>query len=191
MIIKVLEEHGYPSAALGFSLSYNSGLERAMELLPKFAFGKSGETKFLESIYVWLDVTAPIFMWSEMDTYRISTKQSESTMHTLTKRVLTHEDFECPISDNLLEELNHAIHMYKTCPASETFAEEKRKIFLLIKNNLPSGFLQRRIWVINYRTLQNIYNQRHDHKLPQWRYFCEQILVQVEHPEFIQENYVA
>ena len=68
-----LEECGYKWAALGFSLSYKSTIERTMQILPKYAFSKPGEAKFLESIYLWLDVTAPRFFWQEADTYIFAT----------------------------------------------------------------------------------------------------------------------
>jgi hypothetical protein len=182
MIIKVLKESGYDEAALGFSLSYNSTFERAKELFPKYAFGKSGETKFLEAIYLWLDITAPLFFWSEADTYRISSKQSQSTMHTITKRFLNQSVFEYAIGERSLSDLNTLIALYKQEDIDKT------KVFLNIKNSLPSGFLQRRIWCINYRTFQNIYNQRINHRLPQWKYFCEDILKRIEHPEFIKKE---
>ena len=182
MINKVLKESGYDEAALGFALSYNSTVERAKELFPKYAFGKSGETKFLESIYIWLDIIAPLFFWSEADTYRIASKQSQSTMHTITKRFLTQEDFEYHINDDYLIRINEAISLYNQKPP------ERDILFFHIKNSLPSGFLQRRIWCINYRCFQNIYNQRIDHRLIQWKYFCEDILKRIEHPEFIKKE---
>lgn len=183
MKIQVLSEHGYEESALGFSLSYNSTTERAKAILPKFAFGKPGENKFLESIYVWLDVTAPRFWWQEADTYRLSTKQSASTMHTLMKEKLDNYDFEYPIEENYLEYLNNHIIIYKN--AKNIPGENLNDYLLGIKNQLPEGFLQRRIWVMNYKVLQNIYNQRKDHRLPQWHIFLDSILSQIEHPEFI------
>jgi hypothetical protein len=182
MKITKLSEYGYNEAALGFSLSYNSTIDKAKELLPKFAFGLPGENKFLESIYLWLDVTAPRFWWQEADTYRLSTKQSASTMHTLTKRKLTKEDFESYIPEEYLDDINIIAKNINN------------GIYTLeyLKNLLPEGFLQRRIWTMNYKCLQNIYNQRHNHRLPQWRYFCEEILKQIDHPEFIvKENIIT
>lgn len=184
MKIKLLKEAGYDEAALGFSLSYNSTLERAKELLPIYAFKAAGETKFLESISIWLDVTAPRFWWQEADTYRVgSTKQSESTMHIINKRLLKESDFEYGINPNALSNLNTLITGYNT------EGNDKQYFFKLIKNNLPEGFLQRRIWCINYKTLQNIYNQRKNHRLPQWKNFCNEILTQIEHPEFLVKEY--
>ena len=168
----VLKEAGHDEAALGFSLSYNSTVERAKALFPSFAFKQGGENKFLESIVIWLDVTAPRFWWQEIDTYRTGmSKQSESTMHTLKKQKLTQDSFEYNIPDLMLEMLEDAT-------TSEASIES-------IKNILPEGFLQRRIICTNYKTIQYIYNQRKNHRLPQWHDFFGDLFTQLEHKEFI------
>jgi len=179
----VLKEAGYDEAVLGFSLSWNSTSDRAKQLLPSFAFKGGGENKFLESIDVWLDVTAPRFWWQEADTYRVgTTKQSESTMHTITKRPLTNEDFEYALEGEILWELNNSIKWYND-PITD--AEAKITYLAYIKNQLPEGFLQRRIWKISYKGLHDMYNQRKNHRLPQWHDFFGDLFTQLEHKEFI------
>lgn len=185
MKIAVLREAGYDEAALGFSLSYNSTIERAKEVMYKYAFGIPGESKFLESMYMWLDVTAPRFWWQEADTYRLSTKQSESTMHTLMKKDLDIWNFEYPIPLAYIEYMNGLVKTYKESRTSS----DKKKLKLELKNALPEGFLQRRIWVFNYKTLQNIYIQRITHELPQWQFFLNSVLTSIEFPEFIVKGY--
>lgn len=176
MKIEKIKEYGYDEAVLGFSLSYNTSIERVKQILPKYAFGIPGESKFLEQIILWVDVTAPRFWWQEADTYRVGTsKQSESTMHTLTKKELTQDNFEPGIPWYQLSAINSRIDDYKN----------KLIPFEYIKALLPEGFLQRRIWMFSYKTLQTIYTQRRNHKLPQWKYFIDTLLSQVEHPEFI------
>ena len=44
-----------------------------------------------------------------------------------------------------------------------------------MKENLTEGTMQRRVWMFSYQTLRRIYFQRKDHRLPQWRMFCEWI----------------
>lgn len=44
-----------------------------------------------------------------------------------------------------------------------------------MKETLPEGTMQRRIQYFSYQTLRRIYHQRHDHRLPHWRKFCEWI----------------
>lgn len=175
MKVKILSEYGYEETAIGFSLSYDSTTHRAKEIFSKFAFGKPGENKFLESIMLWIDVTAPIFWWQEADTYRLSTKQSASKMHTFHKREVKNTDFLYPIPEVYLIFINQNIKSYidKTMTVDE------------LMSYIPTGYLQRRIWCMSYKTLQNIYTQRYDHKLNEWRTFVNNIIEQIEHPEFI------
>ena len=44
-----------------------------------------------------------------------------------------------------------------------------------MKENLPEGTMQRRVWMFSYQTLRRIYFQRRNHRLPQWRIFCDWI----------------
>lgn len=37
---------------------------------------------------------------------------------------------------------------------------------------LPSSYNQRRTIMLNYEVLHNIYKNRKDHKLDEWRYLC-------------------
>lgn len=185
MKTKVLSEYGYEEAVLGFSLSYNTSIERVKKILPKYAFGVPGEGKFLESMIIYLDVTAPRFWWQEADTYRVgTTKQSESTMHTIAKRELTRDDFEGWIDSYVIDSVNVQIKGYQNSLSNDPIYD-KKSMFLNIKNILPEGFLQRRIWMMSYKTLQCIYVQRYNHRLPQWKQFLDVVLSEIQHPEFI------
>lgn len=44
-----------------------------------------------------------------------------------------------------------------------------------MKENLPEGTMQKRVWMFSYQTLRRIYFQRRNHRLPQWRMFCDWI----------------
>jgi len=182
MKIQKIKECGYEEALLGLSLSYNQPIEKMERIAKKSPHNDTGENKFLESIYLWLDVTAPRFIWCEMDTYRLTTKQSESTMHTITKRLLTQQDFEYPIFAETLDKLNLAIQNYNN---EDNTVAQKEGYFHFIKANLPEGLLQRRIWVMNYKVLRNIYFQRKSHRLEQWHIFLDTLMREIDHPEFI------
>ena len=102
------------------------------------------------------------------------TKQSESTIHTITKRPLTVDDFEAGVIDlGYLAKINSVIDtgdMYR------------------VKQMLPEGFLQRRTICTNYKSLRNMYYQRKNHRLPEWHIFCDALRNGLEHFELI-ENY--
>ena len=149
-----------------------------MDNMPKvadtLAHAGAGHSKFLESIMIWVQVTAPRYWWQEADTYRLSSKQSQSTMFTTSfKNGLDQNDFELPIEASLLEKLNELT--------------KNRDDLVELKSNLPEGYLQQRVWCFSYKTLQNIFNQRKNHTLPHWRHFCKEMLGQIEHPEYIEK----
>jgi hypothetical protein len=52
------------------------------------------------------------------------------------------------------------------------FSEEKS---VEIKSQIPERFEQTRIFMVSYKTLRRILRQRKNHRLPEWRYFCEWI----------------
>ena len=172
MKIHVLREAGYYEALLGLSLSYNRPVEEMEDVALKLCNKDGGHNKFLESIVVWLDITAPRYWWQQFDTYRVGvTKQSESTMHTILKRPLTQDDFEGDISWDTLAHLNLLI---------------EGKELDQVKRELPESFLQRRVVCTNYKALRHMINQRYNHKLIEWRWFCEEMYHRLNRREFIQ-----
>jgi len=158
MKIKKLDEYGYSFALQGLLLSYNKPNADPEKIANFLAKKNGGHNKFLESICVWIDITAPRYFWQQFDSYRIGiTKQSESTMHTLLKRKLTLQDFET-IDPVILKRVNLYI--------AEKNLEMAKKL-------LPESFLQRRIVCTNYKTLYTMYKQRRKHRLQEWQMFCD------------------
>lgn len=131
---------------------------------------KSGpeHRKFLRQIIIWFDITVPIYIWSEKDTYKVATvRNSCSTMHTLGLRDLTQDDFELPINNEVLDDLNALGADFRDAKLIKDIAaqNEFRRIY---KNNLPSGFLQKSTYMMSYETALSMYFQRHKHRLPEW-----------------------
>lgn len=150
---------------------------------------KSGpeHRKFLRQIFVSVDITAPLYWWSEFDTYKVGTcANSCSTMHKIASRHLELSDFEDLITDSgvdktfdkefiadirkstlewLINIINKTIDLYNQ--------SKNPYIFRVIKQLLPSSYLQKRTITMNFENLWNIYNQRKGHRLPEWRIcFC-------------------
>lgn len=171
MYVKLLAEQGYTQALLGLSLSYHQSPEVMPDVAARLDGQDGGHNKFLEAIQVWLDIQAPRYWWAQFDTYRAGvTKQSESTMHTLTQRLLTTADFEGFIPEATIERLNALI-------AARDLEQLKRE--------LPEAFLQRRIVSLNYKALRNIILQRFKHRLTEWQYFISRVYVQIGHTELL------
>jgi hypothetical protein len=177
MRVRVIEEHGYEVALLGLSLSYGRDPATMEAVARRLGFKGDGHNKFLESIVVWMDIDAPRYFWQQFDTYRVGvTKQSESTMHTMTARTLGQTDFAYPIPQAHLEHLNRLVR--------DARWEE-------VKRDLPESFLQRRIVCQSYLSLQRIIRQRKAHRLTEWSTFVTEVLRQVQHPELLDEEEVS
>ncbi len=139
----------------------------------------SAEQKFLEQIDVWVYIQASRDFWSEFDTYRVDmSKQSSSTMHTLSKRKAVIADFAEGTNHLAVEALNLAIESYHS-----EFGDYHN--ISILKKNLPEGWLQERVIKTSYKTLKWILEQRDGHRLASWKKFREEIHKQIGHPEFI------
>lgn len=140
-----------------------------LKLACKLVEGGSEHRKFLRQIQVWFDITVPRYVWTELDTYKIATvRNSCSTMHKLGTRDLAQADFELPIPDYLLTDLNKIGEEFrnaKVMKATVKMNELRHKY----KNLLPEGFLQKATFTMNYETVLNMYHQRKNHRLPEWK----------------------
>lgn len=149
------------------------------ELALKLTLAGSDHSKFLRQIFVCMDITAPDYWWKEMDTYKVGTvANSTSTMHKLTARPLTPEDFSwdemTPYKENLLEHLNQLIAEYKELVEKREHQNAKRAWRELIQD-LPMSFNYTRTWSGNYENLRNVYHARKAHKLSEWHTFCKEV----------------
>ena len=133
---------------------------------------QGGHNKFLETVSMTLVIIAPRYWWQEFDTYRVGvSKQSESTMHTIMSRELNPEDFERGINIKTWQYLIEQRSAY----LDEKDPERKERLFFTMKNDLPEGFLQRRIVCLNLKALQNMFIQRRAHRLPEWHQLFKDI----------------
>jgi hypothetical protein len=83
-------------------------------------------------------------------------------MHKLGHRDLTPDDFsEQEVLPEVLAKLNELGKLYRE---TKDYSYVK-----LMKRILPEGFMQMSSYHTNYETLLNIYKQRKDHRLDEWR----------------------
>jgi hypothetical protein len=139
----------------------------------------SDHGKFLRQIFVCMDITAPDYWWKEMDTYKVGTvANSTSTMHKLTSRPLTPDDFSwdelTPFKTGLLEHLNRLIAAYKRL-SQEQDSVRAQKVWRELIQDLPMSFHYTRTWTGDYENLRNIYHARKNHKLSEWHTFCAEV----------------
>lgn len=154
--------------------------EADMALCKKLIKAGSEHRKFLRMIHVQADVTAPRYWWQEAETYQhllhdpiFYVRNSSSTMHLITKRDLTMEDFSynrvsADEVKRAIDEINNKIALYHELSDND----DKNEVFLAIKQMLPESYNQLRTIDTNYECLLHIYGQRKNHKLPEWAEFC-------------------
>ena len=137
----------------------------------------NSHSKFLRQIMVSVDVTAPIFLWKEVDQYRVGvTTNSTSTMHKLASTPITMECFELDdYSDmhkpNFLQPFIGALEELRQLYNSRG----DKKYWKELIRWLPEGWLQTRTVTLNYQVLRQMYFDRRDHRLTEWHQFCDWI----------------
>lgn len=162
------------------------------DLMLRLRKAGSDHRKFMRMIVVYMDITAPLYWWKEFDTYKVGTvANSCSTMHKIAAKEFTLDDFS---RDHLYDgnEIKEMCFSANIC-SKELTATDALKIIIDALNNyreqylvtkdksdwwqmiqlLPSSYNQKRTVMLNYEVLANIYAARKDHKLNEWRTFCD------------------
>ena len=132
--------------------------------------------KFLRMIHVQMDIEAPLYWWKEFDTYKVGTvANSCSTMHKIHSKEFTVDDFSHEHLDRFSTEvLGWTIKALNGSREDYMKSKSKDDWWQMIQL-LPSSYNQLRTVDLNYEVLLNQYFQRKNHKLDEWRIYCEQI----------------
>lgn len=159
--------------------------ENDHSLMQRLSNAGTEHRKYMRMMPVYVRITAPLYWWKEFDTYKVGTvANSCSTMHKIAEKEFTLEDFSCehlmdfeekgklrfsPLGtlQNTIDELNDCRDLY--------LKTKDKKYWWQLIQLLPSSYNQTRNVMLNYEVLANIYRQRKNHKLDEWREFCEWI----------------
>ena len=138
--------------------------------------GTSDHRKYLRQVMLSVDITAPMYWWKEYDTYKVATvANSTSTMHKIHSKPFEINDFSHDhLSENGLNILKNIVNELEKIRLEYIEKKDKALWYDLIQL-LPSSYNQMRTCTLNYETLVNIYKSRKNHKLDEWRSFCEWI----------------
>lgn len=183
--IENLKVYGFESAMIGMrnpmnSWSLNDTKDNVIgkndfKLLQQLCKAGADHRKVLRQMLISFDVVAPLYWWKEFDTYKVGTvSNSCSTMHKLTSRPLTRDDFsfedmldnECIVNE-VIDNLNARISDYKAD------GKTNKSLWRTIIQLLPCAYNQRRTITCNYEVILNMYQQRKHHKLKEWIDFCQ------------------
>lgn len=182
--IENVKVYGFESAMRGMrnpmnSWSLNDTKDNVIgkndfKLLQQLCKAGADHRKVLRQMLISFDVVAPLYWWKEFDTYKVGTvSNSCSTMHKLTSRPLTRDDFsfedmldnECIVNE-VIDNLNARISDYKAD------GKTNKSLWRTIIQLLPCAYNQRRTITCNYEVILNMYQQRKHHKLKEWIDFC-------------------
>lgn len=182
----------------GFDAEFYKIGNNDLDLMKKLIAAGSDHSKFMRMINVTCDITAPLYWWSEYDTYKVGTvRNSCSKMHKLLSKPfemsdfsfdklpgyknndITNDKYKYAEKTNVYEEvarplvdiLNEMRDSYLNCDDEE----QNKIIWYSILQLLPESYNQRATVQINYAVLRNMYHSRKQHKLDEWRMFCKWI----------------
>ena len=158
-------------------------------LMTRLAKAGKDHRKYMRTMPVYVRITAPLYWWKEFDTYKVGTvANSCSTMHKIHEKEFTLEDFSCEhlINSMCMEIREQNIRVSPTQALLTTIEclNSYRDLYLETKDKkywwqmiqlLPSSYNQTRNVMLNYEVLANMYHSRKNHKLDEWREFCEWI----------------
>ena len=150
--------------------------------------------QFLTGIRVNFDLTFSNKAWVEAERYKfLEFVSSQSTMHCITKFDLN-EQYNEYVDPRIIEIMREKVDIYnkllsiidrikhyetenknEKIKMLEQLEEIRKEKYLEILYSNPAGFLLTARLTTNYRCLRNIYIQRKDHRLPEWREFCKWI----------------
>lgn len=143
--------------------------------------------QFLTGIRVAFDLTFTNKAWVEAERYRfLEFVSSQSTMHRITKFDLTNQYNEY-VDPRIIEIMQEKVSQYNKIqeelaktPADDIYNKNRlielaKQKYLEILYSNPAGFKITARLTTNYRCLKNIWRQRRNHRLPEWREFCKWI----------------
>ena len=161
-------------------------LARCKNLVNATKTGNGAHAQFMTGIRVNFDLTFSNKAWVEAERYRfLEFVSSQSTMHRITKFDLDNQYNEyvdpriIEIMKSKVQEYNKVMELRdsydKDDQRREDLTEWLKDAYLEILYSNPAGFTLTARMTTNDRCLRNIYMQRKDHRLPEWRAFCKWI----------------
>ena len=144
----------------------------------------SGHDNWLKGVIVQFDLTFTNKAWPEAERYHwLEFVSSQSTMHRIARFNLDNAYIEyvdkriIDIMKEKVKEYNELCEAWipQSCEEIAEYEERKREKYLEILYNNPAGFKLTAGMTTNYLQLKTIYAQRKNHRLPEWRIFCEWI----------------
>ena len=165
-------------------IKYQIG-DNDLQLACRLLHGGPEEAKWDRMIHVSMDITAPMFWWSEFDTYKVATtRNSCSKMHKIHVKAFTPDDFTHGAIDAVDYASETFTQVLTTCEQlrQDYNNTHERKYWRALIELLPEGYVMKATWDGSLETVLNIIHQRKTHKLKEeWQPFCDKMLKEIPH----------
>ena len=139
----------------------------------------TGHDNFLNGIIAQFDLTFTVKAWTEAQRYHwLEFISSQSQQHKITKFDLDKQYIEY-VDPRIIDIMKEKVLAYNL----ESDPELKKEIYLEILYSNPDGFMLTARMTTDYRQLKTMVMQRENHRLPEWKRFCEQVK---EFPHFME-----
>lgn len=150
--------------------------ENDHSLMQRLSNAGTEHRKYMRMMPVYVRITAPLYWWKEFDTYKVGTvANSCSTMHKIQDKEFTLDDFSTEhfrwISERCLKDTIDVLNGYR----NDYIRTKDKDYWWQMIQLLPSSYNQTRNVMLSYEVLANIYRQRKNHKLDEWREVCKWI----------------
>lgn len=203
-VVSNVQVYGFDDSVKGAKYSYAIDTDAVTSEVTKTTLALaqskagSGHDQFMTGIIVQFDLTFSNKAWVEAERYKfLNFISSQSTMHRITKFDLD-EAYMSYVDDRIIEIMKEKVKAYNDLQAEMTNMKNEGKDVKDIMNQLnemyleilysnPAGFRLTAKMSTNYRCLKTMYHQRKDHRLPEWKAFCEWVKT-LPHSEFIVGN---
>ena len=127
----------------------------------------TGHDQYITAIIAQFDLTFTVKAWTEAERYHfLDFISSQSTMHRISKFNLDNQYIHY-VDERMIAIMNELKDRY-----NET---QDREDYLRLLYSNPCGFKLTAAMTTNYRQLKTIYQQRKNHRLPEWKTFCAQL----------------
>lgn len=166
-----------------------------LKLMKTLANAGNDHGKFLRYLIVQLDIDAPLYWWKEFKTYRKGRKfiddgdefldpdeyemfietNSCSTMHKIHTKEFSMNDFSHEHLDDSSKCMLRGVVGMLEANRREFLETKDKQLWWNMIQLLPSSYNQKRTVQLNYAVLKNMYHARKNHKLDEWRTFCDWI----------------
>lgn len=133
----------------------------------------TGHDTWLNGVVVQFDLTFTVKAFVEAERYHFfDFVSSQSTMHRITKFDLDNAYIEY-VDPRMIAIMKEKVAEYNSLCNIDGQDELKKHKYLEILYSNPCGFKLTARMTTNYRQLKTIYQQRKNHRLPEWRLFTK------------------